>query len=120
MATFKGFHGWKAEDYFDMTEVMKSVKPNWVSTLGNAKRYELQIYTMKTSNGNITTMAVLGILEASNGSFTYAPYSDFSERIWNVKGDRATEKNITKWQTEGVAQLDALKEKVKAFYEKPE
>lgn len=111
---YKGFHGWKAEDYFDVTDLIPAEK----SELKEGEKMELEIYTLKTSSGAINSTGIVKKTQP-NGVCTYMPYQDFSKCLIRSSG-RATEKSIGAQQAEAVTMLEEVKVLVKEHYAKSE
>jgi hypothetical protein len=77
----------------------------------------VEVTASKRSNGQVICVAIAGRVERCDGysTFTYAPYSDFNCRV-GVPAARCTMKNIEALMDQAVAEMPAILERARAFY----
>lgn len=99
-----------------MTLVSKDIRNNWEArdTVRLAHPWELQITTMKASDGLLVTRA--SVHKKEGGFNTHRMFTDFSQRLMTAKV-RCTEKNVIVQHTDAMTRKEEVLEAVKAWYE---
>lgn len=105
----KGRDGYRAESYIEL--------PGIKTKAGDAdSKTELRISTYKSRKG-IVSIATVGAVKG--GAFSTVLFGDFHVAVREMPG-RCTEKAVRQEHTYALAELDALKAKIAAFYVKAE
>jgi hypothetical protein len=98
-----------------MTTLRKDIRNNWEARdhIKLAGEWELQITTIKTSDGSLVTRASV---HQKDGNFvTHRMFHDFSQRLMTAKV-RCTEKNVAEQHAGAMTKREEILEAIVAWY----